>query len=140
MDIMALMYASIISKRTPVYSRRDAASINYTPMRGRVCYRRLEKSSAFERHSSKFQYGRRSDRRDACLPTTTGYWQYRYTPVLRDRRCNGRVYCLNIRYNVIVASFISAIAEITAYHRRLGVNSYILTSTPFIVKRRLTSP
>jgi len=65
---MALMYASIISCVPPVYSRRDAASINYTPMRGRVCYRRLEKSSALERHSSKFQYGRRSDRRDACLP------------------------------------------------------------------------
>lgn len=94
-------------------------------MRGRVCYRRLEKSSALERHSSEFQYGRRSDRRDACLPTATGYWQYRYMPVLRDRRCDERVYCLNIRYNVIVdrASFISPVAEIAAYHRRLEVNS-----------------
>jgi len=70
-DIMALMYAPRNKLRAPAYSlSRDAASINYTSMRGRVCYRRLEKSSALERgHSNEFQYGRRSDRRDACLPT-----------------------------------------------------------------------
>lgn len=122
------MYASIISC-TP--SVADAASINYTPMRGRVCYRRLEKSSALERHSSEFQYGRRSDRRDGCLPTAMGYWQYRYTPVLRDRRCDERVYCLNIRYNVIVArALYLPVAEIAAYHKCLEVNSWILTSSP----------
>jgi hypothetical protein len=46
---------------------RDAASINYTPMRGRVCYRRLEKSSALERYSSEFHTG------DALIDETPAF-------------------------------------------------------------------
>lgn len=75
---------------------RCGASINYTPMRGRVCYRRLEKSSALGRHSSEFQYGRRSDRRDAFLQRrvigSTGI----YACFTRYRRCSGRVYIASV--------------------------------------------
>jgi len=111
--------------RARMRARRRAASINYATMRGRVCYRRLEKSSALalESHSripirttlslclslclslslslSLCLSISLSDRRGAlpCRRRATGLIG-RYTPVLRDRRCAGRVYCLNIRHNV----------------------------------------
>jgi len=123
-----------------MYSRSQCgASINYTPMSGRVCYRRLEKSSALERHSSEFQYGRRSDRRDACLPISrrvigsTDICLFYEIGDARERRT--RVYCLNIRYNVTVSrvSFICPIAEIAGCHERLGIDRWTLTSTSFTV-------
>lgn len=105
--------------------------------RGHVCYRRLEKSSALERHSSKFQYGRRSDRRDACLPISRRV--IGSTDICLFYEIGGarrtRVYCLNIRYNVTMSrvSFICPIVEIAACHERSGIDLWILTSTSFIV-------
>lgn len=129
------------SPLTAMHSRSQCgASINYTPMSGRVCYRRLEKSSALERHSSEFQYGRRSDRRDACLPISrrvigsTDICLFYEIGDARERRT--RVYCLNIRYNVTMsrASFIRPpIAEIAGCHERLRIDRWTLTSTSFTV-------
>jgi hypothetical protein len=70
MDITALMYAPRNKLRAPAYSQpRCGINKLHVNERARLLSTFRKIIGARKGHSSKFQYGRRSDRRDACLPT-----------------------------------------------------------------------
>lgn len=86
-NVCVSLFRNKLRIRAGEYStQRCAASINYTTMRGHVCYRRLEKSSALDRYSSA-----NSNTDDATLSLIDE------TPALPATRATGVIGSTDIR-------------------------------------------